>query len=64
MNRGVLIVGLALTAPLVVVLASGFGKDPHAIESPLVGRSAPTFALKQLTGGETVGLRGTGKPTC
>ena len=63
MNRGVLIVGLALTAPLVWVLASGFGKDPHAIESPLVGRRAPTFALRQLQGGQTVGLKSAGKPT-
>ena len=63
MNRTVLIIGLALTAPLVWVLASGFGKDPHAIQSPLVGREAPTFALRQLQGGQTVGLKAAGKPT-
>jgi cytochrome c biogenesis protein CcmG/thiol:disulfide interchange protein DsbE len=63
MNRTVLIIGLVLTAPLVWILASGFGKNPHAIDSPLVGRAAPTFALRQLNGGETVGLTQGGQPT-
>ena len=43
MNRTVLLIGLMVTAPLVWILASGFGNDPHTIDSPLVGRKAPTF---------------------
>ena len=63
MNRSVLLIGLVITAPLVAVLASGFGKDPHTINSPLVGRNAPTFSLRQLNGGETVGLQSAQQPT-
>lgn len=63
MNRQVMIIGLVITAPLVAILASGFGKDPHTIDSPLVGRDAPTFALRQLDGGQTVGLKNAQQPT-
>ena len=63
MNRWVLLIGLVITAPLVAILASGFGKDPHTINSPLVGRNAPTFALRQLNGGETIGLQSAQQPT-
>ena len=41
MDRQVMVIGLVITAPLVAILASGFGKDPHTINSPLVGRDAP-----------------------
>jgi cytochrome c biogenesis protein CcmG, thiol:disulfide interchange protein DsbE len=50
-NRKVLIVGLLVVVPLVVFLAFGFRYDPHAIDSPLVGRPAPDFALQELNGG-------------
>jgi len=62
MNKTVLIIGLALTAPLVWILAQGFGKDPHKIDSPLVGRPAPTFSLRQFQGGDAVGMK-PGRPT-
>ena len=62
MNRTVLLIGLMVTAPLVWILASGFGNDPHTIDSPLVGRKAPTFALRQLDGGQAVGLKGINQP--
>lgn len=63
MNWKVLLGGLALVLPLVVVLALSFGKDPHAVRSPLVGKQAPGFALKSVSAGEVVdpGL-GAGKP--
>lgn len=48
--------GLAVTAPLVLVLALGFQNDPHAIDSPLVGRTAPDFVLSPYDGGAPVRL--------
>ncbi|HKR66443.1 MAG TPA: redoxin family protein [Thermoanaerobaculia bacterium] len=48
MNRTVLLVGVILAAALVGVLFMGLGKDPAAIQSPLIGRAAPTFALRQV----------------
>lgn len=56
MNLRVLLLGLALAVPLFVVLALGFGHDPRAIDSPLVGKPAPAFALTPLEGGAPVTL--------
>lgn len=50
MNKSVLVVGALIVTPLVVVLALSFGKDPRAIDSPLLGKIAPTFALHDLDG--------------
>src|SRR6266702_2866896 len=50
MNRTALIVGSAITIALVAVLFLGLGKDPTAINSPLVGKPAPQFALTSLEG--------------
>ena len=55
-NRRVLIVGLAVVAPLVAVLLLNLGRDPHSIRSPLVGRAAPPFALVPVGGGAAVTL--------
>jgi len=49
-NVWVLLGGFLLTIPLVWILASGFGKDPHAIRSVLEGKAAPTFVLYDLNG--------------
>jgi cytochrome c biogenesis protein CcmG/thiol:disulfide interchange protein DsbE len=49
-NWKVLGFGLAMIAALVWVLASGFGKDPHALPSVLEGRPAPAFSLVDLDG--------------
>jgi cytochrome c biogenesis protein CcmG/thiol:disulfide interchange protein DsbE len=46
MNRTVLFIGLFIAAAVIGVLFLGLGKDPQHIESPLVGRTAPDFALK------------------
>jgi cytochrome c biogenesis protein CcmG, thiol:disulfide interchange protein DsbE len=56
MNRTVLIVGIVIVAAIVFILFAGLGKDPAHIDSPLVGRSAPTFALKAVGTGETIDL--------
>jgi len=50
MNRKVLIVGALIVTPLLIFLALSFGKDPRAIDSPLVGRAAPDFTLPGLDG--------------
>jgi cytochrome c biogenesis protein CcmG/thiol:disulfide interchange protein DsbE len=63
MNRTVLIVGTVITAALVTILYFALGNDPQRIDSPLVGRSAPDFALKAVGSGETIDLsRYRGKP--
>ena len=54
MNRTVLFVGFFITAAVIGVLFVGLGKDPQVIESPLIGHSAPPFALKAVGSGETI----------
>jgi len=56
MNRTVLLVGLIIAAALVAILFAGLGKDPSAIRSPLIGKPAPSFALRQVGTSETVDL--------
>lgn len=41
---------LLFVVPLIVLLASGFGRDPNAIVSPLINRHAPGFTLRTLDG--------------
>jgi cytochrome c biogenesis protein CcmG, thiol:disulfide interchange protein DsbE len=55
-NRVVFVVGMLIAAALIVVLAAGIGKDPSHIESPLIGKFAPDFALKAVGSGQTVDL--------
>src|SRR5919109_2218984 len=43
----------ALVVPIGLVLFTGFGRDPRAIPSPLVGQPAPAFELVALDG-ETI----------
>lgn len=63
MNRTVLIAGAAITLALVAILFVGLGKDPQAIDSPLVGRPAPEFVLKAVGSGQDIDLqRLRGKP--
>ena len=54
MNRTVLIVGFVIAATLIGVLFLGLGKDPAEIRSPLVGKPAPTFALREVGTGRTI----------
>ncbi|MCK6522349.1 TlpA family protein disulfide reductase [Myxococcota bacterium] len=50
MNWKVLGAGFLVVAPLVVVLASGFGRDPKALPNVMEGREAPSFSLTDLDG--------------
>jgi cytochrome c biogenesis protein CcmG/thiol:disulfide interchange protein DsbE len=49
-NVAVLVAGALIILPLVVVLASGFGKDPRAVPSVLENKPAPTFELVDMDG--------------
>ena len=50
-RRALLLGAVAVVVSAVVVLLSvGLGRDPSAVASPLVGRSAPDFTLSQLDG--------------
>ncbi len=52
-NWWVLGLGALICLPLVWVLASGFGKDPHALpENSLRGKAAPEWTLSSLDGDE------------
>ncbi|HYS53631.1 MAG TPA: redoxin family protein [Thermoanaerobaculia bacterium] len=63
MNRTVFIIGVAITLALVAVLFVGLGKDPAEIKSPLIGKSAPPFALKAVGTGQTIDVAALrGKP--
>lgn len=56
MNRTVLVVGVAIAAVLVGILSLGLGKNPNEIRSPLIGKPAPSFALREVGTGRTVDL--------
>jgi cytochrome c biogenesis protein CcmG/thiol:disulfide interchange protein DsbE len=47
-----------LTLPLLGLLLLGLSRDPHKIDSPLVGQRAPGFTLVPVGGGEPVSLEG------
>ena len=56
MNRTVLSVGVIITAVLIGLLFLGLGKNPSEIRSPLIGRTAPAFALREAGTGRTVDI--------
>ncbi len=63
MNRTVLAIGIVIVVSVIGVLFVGLGKDPQKIESPLIGKSAPTFALRDVVSGQTIDLAALrGKP--
>jgi cytochrome c biogenesis protein CcmG/thiol:disulfide interchange protein DsbE len=49
-NPWVLVGGFLLVAPLLVLLASGFGKDPRSVPTMMEDKPAPTFELTDLDG--------------
>ena len=57
MNRTVLIVGSLVGVALIGVLFLSLGNDPGRIDSPLIGKPAPAFALKAVGGGDTIDLQ-------
>ncbi len=56
MNRKVLIAGVVVALPLVGLLVLSLGRDPHKVDSPLIGQSAPAFSLRPIGGGAPVTL--------
>jgi len=56
MNRSVLFVGVIIAAVLLGILFLGLGKNPNEIRSPLIGKPAPTFALREVGTGRVVDL--------
>ena len=56
MNRVVLVLGLLIVLPLVGVLALNIDRNPGSIDSPLVGKQAPTFRLERVASGSPVDL--------
>jgi cytochrome c biogenesis protein CcmG/thiol:disulfide interchange protein DsbE len=50
------LIGVAVAAPLVALLAYGLTVDPRFIASPLPGRAAPDFALPMLETSDTMRL--------
>ena len=56
MNKKVLVAGLAVVLPIIALLLLNLGRDPHTVESPLVGRPAPPFSLVPVGGGAPVSL--------
>jgi cytochrome c biogenesis protein CcmG, thiol:disulfide interchange protein DsbE len=50
-RRARLLAGVVvIIAVIVTLLATGLGRNPSVIASPLVGRAAPNFTLRQLDG--------------
>jgi cytochrome c biogenesis protein CcmG/thiol:disulfide interchange protein DsbE len=56
-NRKVLIAGLVVTLPLVGLLRMSLGRDPHQVDSPLIGQKAAEFSLRPVGGGAPVTLQ-------
>lgn len=56
MNRAVLVLGALLVVPLVAVLLVNLGRDPRAIQTPMIGRPAPPFALPEVGSTRTISL--------
>jgi cytochrome c biogenesis protein CcmG, thiol:disulfide interchange protein DsbE len=56
MNRTVLTTGVLITAAVVGLLFLGLGKNPNEIRSPLIGRAAPSFALREAGTGRPVDI--------
>ncbi|RME28070.1 MAG: thiol:disulfide interchange protein [Deltaproteobacteria bacterium] len=49
-NWKVLLAGAIIVVPLIVVLALGFGKDPHALPVTMEHKPAPAFSLDAMDG--------------
>lgn len=50
MNKKVLFIGLLLVVPLALLLRAGFNFNPQIVESPLIDKEAPRFALYDIDG--------------
>jgi cytochrome c biogenesis protein CcmG, thiol:disulfide interchange protein DsbE len=56
LNRKVLVAGAVVALPLLGLLFANLGRDPHKVDSPLIGRPAPPFTLVPIGGGPAVTL--------
>lgn len=56
MNKTVLAAGLVVSTPLLGILVANLGRDPHAIDSPLVLKPAPSVRFRAIDGGDTLVL--------
>jgi cytochrome c biogenesis protein CcmG, thiol:disulfide interchange protein DsbE len=56
MNRRVLLLGLAVVAPLLGVLVVNRNRDPNNMRSPLINRPAPVFDLTPVEGGPVMSM--------
>ena len=56
MNRSVLFIGIVIAAALVVILFVGLGKNPSEIRTPLIGKPAPSFALREVGTNNTIDI--------
>jgi cytochrome c biogenesis protein CcmG/thiol:disulfide interchange protein DsbE len=56
MNRKVLLLGVAVVAPLLGLLIASRNRDPNTMRTPLLGRPAPPFQLTPVDGGAAVSL--------
>ena len=48
MNRNVLLIGVVIAASLVAIVFMGLGRNPSEIRSPLIGKPAPSFTLREV----------------
>jgi cytochrome c biogenesis protein CcmG, thiol:disulfide interchange protein DsbE len=62
MNWRSALIAAVLTAPMVAILALGFGRNPQAVPSVLEGKAAPSFALSSLDGKPLTSDELRGKP--
>lgn len=62
MNWRVLLIGSALTLPVLIFLGIAFRFNPNAIDSPLVGKPAPEFVLTDLDGNTVSSAALAGQP--
>ena len=62
MNWKLAILPGLLVLPLLLVLAAGFGTDPHAVPSVLQGKPAPSFKLSTMSGEQISSESLRGKP--
>lgn len=54
MNRKVLLAGLVIVVPFIALLVANLGRDPHKVDSPLIGKDAPPFALRKVGTNEVI----------
>jgi cytochrome c biogenesis protein CcmG, thiol:disulfide interchange protein DsbE len=47
LNRKVLLTGAAITLPVLSILFLNLGRDPHQIQTPMIGKPAPSFSLRE-----------------